>query len=121
MQLTLATIRQVAAFEQGLRRREAEFVEIVVDRGLLLDIRVASRHVGFGLVVVVVADEVFNGVVRKERLELVVELRPERLVVRQHERGALQRLDHLGDGVGLARAGDAEQDLMAVSVASAGD
>ena len=49
---------------------------------------------------------------REELLELAVELRRQRLVVRQHQRRALHVLDDVGDREGLARAGDAEQRLV---------
>ena len=42
-------------------------------------------------------------------LELAVELRGERLVVRKDERGPVERRDDVGHGERLARAGDAEQ------------
>ncbi len=104
----------VVALEQRARRRMAHAVDLLVDRGFLLDIGVGARHVGFRLVVVVIGDEILDRVVGEERLELAVELRRQRLVGREDERRALRRLDHLGHGEGLARAGDAEQHLRAV-------
>jgi len=92
----------------------AHAIDLLVDGGFLLDIGVGARDVGLGLVVVVIADEIFDRVVREERLELAVELRRERLVGREHQRRPLRRFDHLGHGEGLARAGDAEQDLGAI-------
>jgi hypothetical protein len=53
-------------------------VYVLVDLGVLLDERVGPRDVGLGLVVVVVGDEVLDGVVREELGELVRELRGER-------------------------------------------
>src|SRR5438309_1454516 len=55
-----------------------------------------------------------DGVVGEETLEFAIELRGQRLVRRQDNCRALRRLDHLGHGVGLAGAGDAEQHLGAV-------
>ncbi len=66
----------------------------------------------FRLVVVVVADEILGGILRKEALEFVVELRGKSLVVGQDESGAVRRLDDLGHRKRLPRAGDAEQHLM---------
>ena len=83
--------------------------------GFLLDIGVGARDVGLGLVVVVVGDEILDRVVGEEDLELAVELGGERLVGREDQRRALRRLDHLGHGEGLARAGDAEQHLVALA------
>ena len=93
----------------------AHAVDLLVDVGFLLDIGVGARHVGFGLVIVVVGDEIFDRVVGKEALELAVELRRQRLVGREDQRRALGRLDHLGHGEGLARAGDAKQHLVALA------
>ena len=104
----------VVAFEQRARRRMAHAVDLLVDRGFLLDIGVGARHIGFGLVVVVIRDEIFHRIVGKEAPELAIELRRERLVRREDQRRALRRLDHLRHREGLARARDAEQHLVAV-------
>src|ERR1019366_10351321 len=102
----------VAALEERAGGGEAELVELLVDRGFLLDEEVAGGDVGLGLVVVVVGDEVLDGVVGEEMLELVVELGGEGLVVREDERGTLHGFDDLRHGEGLAGTGDAEQDLI---------
>jgi hypothetical protein len=83
--------------------------------------KVAGGDVGFGLVVVVVGDEVLDGVGGEEGFELVIELGGEGLVVREDEGGALDLLDNFGHGEGFAGAGDAEQDLVFVAGAEAGD
>ena len=111
----------VVAFEQRARRRMAHAVDLLVDRGILLDIGVGARDVGFRLVVVVIADEILDRVVGEEALELAIELGGQRLVRRQDQGRALRRLDHLGHGVGLAGAGDAEQHLGAVVAVDALD
>ena len=102
----------VAALEQRARRRESQAVDLVVDRRFLLDVRVGSRNVSLRLVVVVVGDEILDGVFGEEVFELLVQLRGERLVVGDDERRALGALDDGSDGEGLAAAGDAEQHLM---------
>ena len=97
----------------------AHAVDLLVDRGFLLDEGVGARNVGLGLVVVVVGDEILDRVVGEEFLELGIELRGERLVRRQDEGGALRLLDHLGHGEGLSGTGDAEQDLRALGLVDA--
>ena len=67
------------------------------------------------LVVVVVGDEVLDGVVREELPELVAELRRERLVVGDHQRGPLELLDDPGHRRGLPCAGGTENRLEAVA------
>ena len=121
MQLTRGHDDHVAALEQRPRRRQPHPVDLVVDRRFLLDVGVAGRDVGLGLVVVVVADEVLDGVVGEEAPELLVELRRQRLVVGHDQRRPVHPGDDLGHGEGLARAGDAEQRLMAIAAFESGD
>ena len=111
----------VVALEQRAGRRVPHAVDLFVDRGILLDIGVGARDIGFRLVVVVVADEILDSVVGKETSELAVELRRQRLVGRENQRRALRLFDHFRHGEGLARAGDAEQHLVAVVAADAFD
>ncbi len=106
----------IVAFEQRAGGRVAHPVDLFVDRGFLLDIGVRARHIGFGLVVVIVGDEILDRIVRKEALELAIELRRKRLVRREDERRALRLLDHLGHGEGLARTRHAEKNLRAVLI-----
>jgi hypothetical protein len=87
----------------------AETVDLLVDRGVLLDVEVDLRDVRLGLVVVVVADEVLHRVVREQRAELADELGGEGLVRADHQRRPLEPLDRVGHGERLAGAGDAEQ------------
>ena len=105
----------VAALEERPGGRQPHAVDLLVDRRLFLDVRVGRRHVGFRLVVVVVADEVLDRVLGEEAAELLEQLRRQRLVVDHHQR----RPVHAGDGLGhrerLARPGDAEQHLVAVA------
>ena len=70
----------VVAFQKRPGGRVAHPVDLFVDLGFLLDIGVGPGDIGLGLVVVVVADEVFDGVVGEEALEFAVKLRGERLV-----------------------------------------
>jgi hypothetical protein len=94
-----------------------ELVDLVVDRGVLLDVGVGLRDVRLGLVVVVVRDEVLDRVVRHHLAQLVGELSGEGLVGQHDEHGALELLRHPGDRRRLARAGRAEQDDVLLPVA----
>ena len=105
----------VAAREHRCGGGVAQAVDLRVDRGVLLDVEVARGDVGLGLVVVVVGDEVLDRVVGEVGPELVAELRRERLVVRDDERGPLDRLDRAGHRHRLAGAGRAQQRREAVA------
>src|ERR1700730_17827062 len=106
----------VAAFEQRTRRAHAQLVELIVDGGFFFDVGIARGNVGFGLVIIVIADKIFDGIVGEERAKFVEKLRGESLVVRQDDGGAINLLDHLGHGERFAGTSDTEQDLVAVSV-----
>src|SRR6185437_1629927 len=109
----------VAPGEERGGRGVAEAVDVVVDRGVLLDVGVRRGQVGLGLVVVVVAHEVLDRVAREVLAELVAELCGQGLVVRDHERRPVQPLDHPGHGVRLTGGSGAEQRLVAVAAADA--
>jgi hypothetical protein len=94
-------------------------VDLFVDLAFLLDEGVRARHVGLGLVVIVVADEILHRVFGKEAFELAIELRRQCLVGRKDDRGALGFFDDAGHGEGLARAGRPEQHLIALALGHA--
>ena len=105
----------VAAGEQGAGGGEAEALDLLVDRGIFFDVGVGARDVGLRLVVVEVADEIFDRIVGEELFEFRVKLRSEGFVVRDDQRGAVEVADDVGRGEGFARARDAEQRLVAVT------
>ena len=92
----------VAALEERPRRRQAHAVDLVVDDRFLLDVRIGRGNVGLGLVVVVVADEVLDGVLREEATEFLIELRGQGLVVNHDERRPVHLFDDLRHREGLA-------------------
>ena len=95
----------------------AQSLDLVIDRGVLFDEGVRLGDVGLGLVVVVVGDEVLDGVARQQLAELGRELGGERLVRLEHERGALQLFDQPSRGRALTRTRRTHEDdiLFAVS------
>ena len=98
----------IVPLQQRTGGRMAHPVDAFVYRAFLLDIGVRPRDIGFGLIIVVIADEIFDRIVGEEALELAIELRRQYLVGRQDQRWPLQRLNRLGHGEGLARTGDAQ-------------
>jgi len=111
MQLMLAH-QHVAPRQQVLRCRVPHAVDLLVAARVLLDVRVGPSDVGLRLVVVVVADEVLDRVVRQQATELGAELRGEGLVGAEHQHRALQLPHRPGHDVGFAATGDAQQDLL---------
>ena len=87
---TITTSRRLNSDEVAARRRRS-ISSLICES--FLDVGVGARQIGFGLVVVVVADEVLDRVVREELLELAVKLRGQGLVVRHDQRRPVDRLD----------------------------
>ena len=102
----------VLAREQRAHGREPQPLDLIVDAGILLDVGVGARDVGLGLVIIEVADEIFDRVLWEEALELGVELGRERFVVRNDQRRPIYVLNDIRERERLARAGDAQQHLM---------
>ncbi len=102
----------VASLEEGVRGGVAKPVDLVVPRRVLLDVGIGPREVGLGLVVVEVADEVLDGVLREELAEFRVQLGGQGLVVSQDEGRLVVPGDGPGHRRGLARPGRAEQRLV---------
>ena len=102
----------VTAREKTACRRMAELVDLIVDRGVLLDKGVARGNVRLGLIVIVVTDEVLHRVFRKELLEFGVKLGGECLVRSQHQRRTVEAGDHIGHRERLAAAGDTKKHLV---------
>ena len=103
---------RVGPLQNRLGRRQPHLLDVLVDRGVLLDVGVRRGNIGFRLVVVVIGDEVLHRVFGEKLLHLAVKLGRQGLVGRQHQRRTLHGGDDVGDGEGLAAAGDTEQGLM---------
>src|SRR5690554_3032803 len=101
----------IATLHECKRSEQSKTIDLVVDIGIFFDIEILTRDIRLRLIIVVCRDEIAYGIVRKERLELSEQLSSERLVVAQHQRGALHLLYDLSHGEGLPRTGDTLQSL----------
>ncbi|MPN02203.1 hypothetical protein SDC9_149417 [bioreactor metagenome] len=111
----------IAPLHDALGAGQAHLLDVLVDGAVLFDEQVALGHIGFRLVVVVVADEVLDRVFREKLPELRVQLCRQCLVGRKHDGGLAQARDHVGHGEGLARARHAQQRLEGLAVIDAFD
>ena len=102
----------IRAFQQGLGGGQAHLFYVLVDGGVFFDIGIGGRHVCFRLVIIVIGNEVFHGIVREELPHFAVQLRGQCLVRRQDQRRTLDFLDQVGNGKGLAGTRYTEQRLL---------
>ncbi len=101
----------VRALQQGLGGRQSHLFDLLIDGGILLNIGIGGRHIGLRLIIVIVGNKVFHSILREQFPHLTVQLRRQGLVRCQHEGRTPRMLDNIGNGKGLARAGNPEQHL----------
>ena len=109
----------IAPLHDAFGAGQAHLLNVLVDRTVFFNEQIALRHIGLGLVVVVVADEILHRVFREKLAKFAVQLGGQRLVGRKHDGRAPQAGDHIGHGEGLARAGHAQQGLKHLAVVHA--
>ena len=101
----------IASLHQRLRRRQAHLLDMLVYARVLFDEQIARRHIRFGLIIIVIRDEILDGVFRKKAAKLRVKLRRQRFVVGENHRRAILARDDLRHREGFSRSGHAEQSL----------
>ena len=109
----------VAPLQDALGTTQAHLLDVFVDGAVFFNEQIALGHVRFGLVIVVVADEVFHSVLGEKFAELAVQLRCQRLVRRKYDGRPAQPGDHVSHGEGFARARHAQQGLIDLPVVHA--
>jgi len=87
-------------------------VDLLIDRGILLDIGIRLRDICFRLVIVVVTYEIFNCIVWEKVFELPVELGSQGLIRGNNKGGPLASCHRVCYGKRLSRACYAKQYLM---------
>ena len=67
--------------QEGGGGAQPHLLDLGIDREVFFDIGVRRGQVSLGLVIVVIGDEIFDGVLREKVFELPVKLRRQRLVM----------------------------------------
>ena len=94
-------------------------VDLLVNRRVFLDVGVGPRHICFGLVVVVIRNEVLDRIVGKQVAHLAVKLGSQSFVGSEDEGRALTLGNDVRHREGFARPGDPEQDLILLALTDA--
>jgi hypothetical protein len=102
----------IPAREQRAHGRKPQPFDFVVHARIFLDESVGARDVGFGLIIIEVADEILDGVIWKEALEFSVKLGGECFIMRDDQSRLIDIPDNIGNREGLSRTGDAEERLV---------
>ena len=89
----------------------AKLVNLIIDRAVLLDIGIARRNIGLRLVVIIVGDKIFHGIVREKLLKLTVKLTGQGLVVGDDQGWLVDFGNDLAHGIGLTRSSRPHENL----------
>ena len=85
----------IVPLTQCRSRGKPQLINLIVPRRVLRNIRIRRRHVSLRLVVVVVGDKIFHCVLRKKFFKFSIQLRRQRLIMRNDQRRFIQLLDHI--------------------------
>ena len=105
----------IPALGQGSGGGQAQLVDLIIDGRVLGDIGIAGGHIGLRLIVIIIGNKIFHGVLRKELLHLPVELAGQGLVMGDDQGRLVQGRDDIGHREGLARPRDAQKGLELVA------
>ena len=84
---------------------------MVIDGRVLFYKCIGLRDIGFGLVVILIGNEVLNGILRKESFKLGVQLSGQYFIWGDYKGGPLKLFNYIGYRVGFTGAGYAKQNL----------
>ena len=109
----------VAPLEKGVSGGVPQLVYVIVDQGVFFDIGIGMGNVGFRLIVVIIADEVFHRIPGKKIAEFGIQLSRQGLVVSDDQGRYLDVRYDICHGEGLAGTGDPQEDLMRLGLQDA--
>ena len=92
----------IGALNQRPRCAKAHFFNTVIDSEVFFNIGVGACNVGLRLIVVIIGDEILNGVVGKEGFKLLKKLSRKGFVVSEDEGGLTGIGNDICHGEGLA-------------------
>ncbi len=104
--------------QQTARSTMPQLINLLVDRGILLNVGVCRGNVSFRLVVVVIRNEILDGIIREEFLEFTVKLGSQGFIRRKNQSWSLNLHHHVGHGKGFAGTGNPKENLVEVATAN---
>ena len=87
------------------------FIDLVVDGGVFFKIGIGLGQLGFGLVIIVIADKISNCVIREKSLELIVKLGRKGFIMSEHQGRFLHPFYDVGNGISFSGPRYPEQGL----------
>ena len=89
----------------------AQLVYLLINLAFLFNIGIRPRDIGFRLVIIVVADEIFHGVIGEKLLELAVKLSGQGFIMAHDQGRALDFFYDVRHREGFTAAGNPQESL----------
>ena len=105
----------VPPLNEGRRRRQAQLINLVIDRRIFGNIGIAGGHISLWLVIIIIGNKIFHCILRKEFLHFPVKLCGQRFIMGNDQRRLIKLLNHIGHGKGLAGSGNTKKCLELVA------
>ena len=115
MHETLANNNHVAARYQRAGCGQPHAFDFLIDAGVLLNKGVCLGDVSFRLVVIKIADEIFDRVPGEKAFEFCIQLCRQRLVVGYDQSGSIDFGNHIGNSIRLAGPVTPKQHLVVLT------
>ena len=92
----------IIAFQNRACCRMTHAVNLLIHAGIFFDESIRPRHIGFGLIIIIIRDEIFDGIIREETFKLGIKLRGQCLIGRHDKSWALGLFNDLSHCESLA-------------------
>ena len=90
----------------------AQLIDLFVDQRVLFDIKILARNVCLGLVIIIIGNEIFHGILREKTPHFGADLCRKRFIRLDDQRRTVALCNDICHGEGFAGAGYAEQHLV---------
>ena len=101
----------ILSLHQRRRGGMAQLINFIIDRGILFDIGIRTWYIRFGLIIIIIADEILHRIFGEELLQLVIKLCRKGFIVCNDQGWLLDFLNDICHGKGFAGARNPQQSL----------
>ena len=88
-----------------------QFIDFFIDFSFLFNIGIAPGNISFGLIKIIIGNEIGYGIFRKKFMEFLIKLSSQCFIVRDDQSGFVEFFYDFGHGEGLAAAGHPQKYL----------
>ena len=98
--------------EQTCSSREPQFLYLLINTQIFLNISPCGSYIGFGLIIIIIRDKILYSIIRKKFFKLHKKLSRQSFIMSQNNRWSLDILYQISNSKGLPRARYPKQSLI---------